>query len=332
MKIYVASSWRNEHQQSVVNFLRECGHEVYDFKKPSDGKAGFHWSEIDPNWKSWTTQQYREALRHEYAQFGFNRDFDAMEAADACVLVLPCGRSAHLEAGWMKGAGKTVFAYIPDGEAVEPELMYNMLDGVTSDINEIAQLLSKTPENDKSATATITTVKQKAIAAIASEIRARAGAWPDEKLKQYDLRLADRIEEAAEQDCEDAERRGNHAAMKAICETIEKVGPLYDAESVGNTAKLREVVGDLLYMAERYVKKTPATESVIFDAKTKKEIRTVNYYDVIAKAQAALAAPPRNCDLYADEQSAWEAFSEKRQGPDSSTEEYEQWLFEKATA
>lgn len=45
-----------------------------------------------------------------------------------------------------------------------------------------------------------------------------------------------------------------------------------------------------------------------------------------------VAEAPRNCDLYADEQSAWEAFSEKRQGPDSSTEEYEQWLFEKATA
>lgn len=312
MKIYVASSWRNEHQQSVVNFLRECGHEVYDFKKPLDGKAGFHWSEIDPNWKSWTTQQYREALRHEYAQFGFNQDFDAMEAADACVLVLPCGRSAHLEAGWMKGAGKTVFAYIPDGEAVEPELMYNMLDGVTSDINEIAQLLSKTPENDNSATATITTVKQKAIAAIANEIRARAGAWPDEKLKQYDLRLADRIEEAAEQDCEDAERRGNHAATKAICETIEKVGPLYDAESVGNTAKLREAL-----------------------VEARKVIKAMGGYwatETLPIIDAALAAPTRNCDLYADEQSAWEAFSEKRQGPDSSTEEYEQWLFEKATA
>lgn len=318
MKIYVASSWRNEHQQSVVNFLRECGHEVYDFKKPTDGKAGFHWSEIDPNWKSWTTQQYREALRHEYAQFGFNRDFDAMEAADACVLVLPCGRSAHLEAGWMKGAGKTVFAYIPDGEAVEPELMYNMLDGVTSDINEIAQLLSKTPENDNSATATITTVKQKAIAAIANEIRARAGAWPDEKLKQYDLRLADRIEEAAEQDCEDAERRGNHAATKAICETIEKVGPLYDAESVGNAAKLREAA-----LRQKELLQTIYSRGSV----DRRELCAG-----MGLIDAALAAPTRNCDLYADEQSAWEAFSEKRQGPDSSTEEYEQWLFEKATA
>lgn len=173
--------------------------------------------------------------------------------------------------------------------------------------------------------------EQKTHAEIVAEMN--YGPIPEHRHDREILRYyAAELDAAHKREIEDAERRGNHAATKAICETIEKVGPLYDAESVGNAAKLREVVGDLLYMAERYVKKTPATESVIFDAKTKKEIRTVNYYDVIAKAQAALATPPRNCDLYADEQSAWEAFSEKRQGPDSSTEEYEQWLFEKATA
>ena len=51
---------------------------------------------------------------------------------------------------------------------------------------------------------------------------------------------------------------------------------------------------------------------------------------VIDTIKKALAAPARNCELYEDEQSAWEAFSEPRQGPDSSTEEYEKWLFEKA--
>lgn len=143
MKIYVASSWRNDHQQSVVGVLQSAGHDVYDFKHPTQGDAGFHWSEIDPNWQKWTTQQYRDALRHEYAQFGFNRDFNAMKECDACVLVLPCGRSAHLEAGWMKGAGRKVYAYIPDGCTIEPELMYGLLDGITSDIKEIIAMLKE---------------------------------------------------------------------------------------------------------------------------------------------------------------------------------------------
>ena len=81
--------------------------------------------------------QYRENLKSDYACFGFNRDFDAMKAADICILCLPCGRSAHLEAGWMKGAGKKVLAYIPEGERIEPELMYGILDGIVLTFNEL---------------------------------------------------------------------------------------------------------------------------------------------------------------------------------------------------
>lgn len=53
--------------------------------------------------------------------------FEAMETCNACVLVLPCGRSAHTEAGWFAGRGKKVIAYIP--EQVEPELMYKLFTG-----------------------------------------------------------------------------------------------------------------------------------------------------------------------------------------------------------
>lgn len=42
MKIYVASSWRNNRQPDVVKFLRDLGHEVYDFKNPKPGDDGFH--------------------------------------------------------------------------------------------------------------------------------------------------------------------------------------------------------------------------------------------------------------------------------------------------
>jgi len=139
-KVYVASSWRNEHQQEVVQKLREVGYEVYDFKHPH-GEAGFKWSNIDENWQNWSMQEYKEALNHHYAQFGFNRDFDAMKEADICILCLPCGRSAHLEAGWMKGAGKRVVAYIPPTEKIEPELMYGLLDGIATDLNELRWLI-----------------------------------------------------------------------------------------------------------------------------------------------------------------------------------------------
>ena len=62
-----------------------------------------------------------------------------MRWADTCVLVLPCGRSAHTEAGWMAGSGKHVIAYIP--ETVEPELMYKLFDAVVGDLDELVKVL-----------------------------------------------------------------------------------------------------------------------------------------------------------------------------------------------
>jgi hypothetical protein len=63
----------------------------------------------------------------------------AMEKADAFVLVLPCGRSAHLELGWAVGAGKrTAILLDPDArDEVTPELMYRMVDFVTPSVYDL---------------------------------------------------------------------------------------------------------------------------------------------------------------------------------------------------
>ena len=114
-KIYVASSWKNPYQPEVVKRLREQGHQVFDFRN------------------------YISHLDDEWSRYGFQRDFDAMNWADVCVLVLPCGRSAHTEAGWMAGAGKKVIAYIPDKE--DPELMYKMFDRITDSIEGVFEAI-----------------------------------------------------------------------------------------------------------------------------------------------------------------------------------------------
>ena len=138
-RIYVASSWRNQYFPEVVTRLREVGHEVYDFRNPPHGGAGFHWTDVDPDAPNWTYAQYAEGLHHPLAERQFQADIDALTWADTCVLVLPCGRSAHTEAGWMAGAGKRVLAYIP--EMVEPELMYKLFDAVAGSLDELVEKL-----------------------------------------------------------------------------------------------------------------------------------------------------------------------------------------------
>lgn len=122
MNIYVASSWRNVIQPGIVTMLRRCGHCVYDFRNPAPGNTGFNWREIDPDWLRWTPRQYRDALGHPIAKAGFDLDMAALRACDACVLVLPSGRSASFEFGWAVGAGKK--GAVVMFEPCEPELMY----------------------------------------------------------------------------------------------------------------------------------------------------------------------------------------------------------------
>lgn len=126
LKIYVASSWRNPVQQDVVSILRKEGFDVYDFKNPAVGDYGFAWVETGIHSDPVFLDDLKNALNTPTARAGFNNDADAMNWADVCVLVLPCGRSAHLEAGWFMGRNKPVVIY--GGGKVEPELMYLLAD------------------------------------------------------------------------------------------------------------------------------------------------------------------------------------------------------------
>lgn len=63
----------------------------------------------------------------------------AMLWADTCVLVLPCGRSAHTEAGWFAGRGLKTIVYMPGKQ--EPELMYKLFDRVVGNLDELVDAL-----------------------------------------------------------------------------------------------------------------------------------------------------------------------------------------------
>lgn len=137
MRIYVASSWRNEVQPMVVATLRGLGHDVYDFKNPSGGLDGFAWSDVDEDWQNWDVISYVRALHHPAAETGFANDYKAMQWADAFVLVMPSGRSAHLEAGWAIGQGKPTCILLADEQ--EPELMYKLATSIVVDMNQLEE-------------------------------------------------------------------------------------------------------------------------------------------------------------------------------------------------
>jgi hypothetical protein len=124
------------------------GHEVYDFRNPAPGNTGFSWSSIDPDWLRWGPETFNKFLEtHPIAASGFKCDKDALDWADTCILVLPCGRSAHLELGYAAGQGKDTYVLLHE-DKFEPELMYLLNTARSTSIDQIIGWMLKRQPGD----------------------------------------------------------------------------------------------------------------------------------------------------------------------------------------
>ena len=136
--MYVASSWRNLIQPDVVKMLVEAGHDVYDFRNPFQNGTGFRWSDIASDWEDWSSEELIDGLEHPLASKGFKSDMDALDWAEAVVMVMPCGRSSHLELGYAVGQRKKTVVLLSQSE---PELMYKMADYLVTDTEQMLHAL-----------------------------------------------------------------------------------------------------------------------------------------------------------------------------------------------
>src|SRR4051812_49374222 len=82
VRIYLASSWRNTLQPTIVDYLRKLGFTgVYDFKNPPNGSA-FSWKEVDSNYvhgKKIDADEYRRLLASPEAERGYASDIKALK-------------------------------------------------------------------------------------------------------------------------------------------------------------------------------------------------------------------------------------------------------------
>lgn len=125
MNIYTATSWKNE--KFVLEFartLRSWGHDVYCFAELGQGQNVFIWSEvITPDDDGITCLDTDDSRRAYYV------DKKNLDWSECVILILPCGRDAHLEAGYGKGQGKLLFI-LGDWPKGEYSNMYHLADGL----------------------------------------------------------------------------------------------------------------------------------------------------------------------------------------------------------
>jgi len=129
-KIYVASSWKNKRLCNIVAAeLRRAGHTVDCFCDGSTGRYVFHWTEFVDREEDLMNYDAIEFISDPRTIKAFEEDKKHLDWADTVLLILPSGRSAHLEAGYGKGQGKGLFIY-GDFRKGEFDVMYRFADGM----------------------------------------------------------------------------------------------------------------------------------------------------------------------------------------------------------
>lgn len=135
--IYLIGSLRNPTVCEISKTLRSAGYEVFD-----DWYAA---GEIaDDSWRDYEKQRgrsYVEALSSLAAEHVYSFDRFHLERADTGVLVLPAGKSGHLELGWLLGRGKRGYILLDDPERWD--VMYKFADGIYLNVDDLVTQLKK---------------------------------------------------------------------------------------------------------------------------------------------------------------------------------------------
>ena len=139
MMLYLIGSLRNPEIPYIGNRLREIGFEVFD-----DWFAGGKIA--DDEWQAYETvrgHSYKQALRGYAASHVFDFDLHHLNRADIGLLVLPSGKSCHLELGYLIGQGKPGYVLF-DSVPERFDVMYKFATNVFFDLEELLNDLKST--------------------------------------------------------------------------------------------------------------------------------------------------------------------------------------------
>lgn len=131
-KIYLIGSLRNPDIQATAEVLRFAGHEVFDDWYAAGPKADDEWQAYERT----RGRSYTRALNGRHARSAFAHDKKWLDWADTGVLVLPAGKSGHLEIGYLVGRGADCHILM-DGEPERFDLMYRFVSGVWTNMNDL---------------------------------------------------------------------------------------------------------------------------------------------------------------------------------------------------
>lgn len=138
-KIYLIGSLRNPSIPEVAAKLRGAGHEVFDDWFAAGPEADDYWQKYETN----KGHNFKEALEGYAAKNVYAFDKRHLDRNEMAVLLLPAGKSGHLELGYCIGTGKPGYILF-DSNGMMPDrwdVMYQFATGVFFDVNDLIKEL-----------------------------------------------------------------------------------------------------------------------------------------------------------------------------------------------
>ncbi len=143
---YIAGRTRNKEQiLHICDLFDQCHISYYCFLKneQSHEKAGL---ELHQNPEDLMQQFERLKLESKAVRTIFQADMEAEKNAKNFLLVLPAGKSSHIEAGIAYGLGKKCYAI---GEYETTDSLYLIFDKIFANKNELVEFLKEYKGKEK---------------------------------------------------------------------------------------------------------------------------------------------------------------------------------------
>lgn len=137
---YIASRYRNkEDVLELVNLIRAKGKTVYCFIESHASVKNVGSVESDPEEAMKQFESIENWQTDPRVRDVFETDMSALRASDTLVLLLPAGKSSHVEAGAAYGMGKKLVLI---GEQKETESLYLIFNQFYNSIDEFINQLT----------------------------------------------------------------------------------------------------------------------------------------------------------------------------------------------
>lgn len=134
--LYLIGSLRNKKVPLIANIIESAGYSVFDDWHAAGPEADDYWRK----WAKIRNLTYQQALNSYSAKHVFEFDKYHLDRCDIAVLMMPAGRSGHLELGYFVGTGKPGFILFEE----EPErwdVMTQFATGTAFSVDELLELL-----------------------------------------------------------------------------------------------------------------------------------------------------------------------------------------------